>query len=192
MPNTPEECFELFGIFIQNVDPVSRLVHKPSLSRRFSYFIRRWANMSPASGREDRLVGSKHQTRDSNSRHYLSDAWTEEQIHHFEPLAFAIFYSAINSLRPEAVTNRFRKDKQNLMMRYHQGLELSLQQVDFLTTSSLEVLQAFVLQLVCVIPKFPNLGLIVVADMPSARGRHGPCVAAHGHRDPYRHATRTA
>ncbi|KAK8433250.1 putative C6 transcription factor [Phyllosticta citricarpa] len=151
MPNTPEECFELFGIFIQNVDPVSRLVHKPSLSRRFSYFIRTWANMSPAaSGRADD-----------------SDPWTEEQIHHFEPLAFAIFYSSINSLRPEAVTNRFRKDKQSLLMRYHQGLELSLQQVDFLTTSSLEVLQAFVLQLTCQVreddmgPVWPLTGIAI-------------------------------
>lgn len=49
MPDTQEECFELFTTFIQNVDPVSRLVHKPSLGRRFAAFTRRWQNLTPSS-----------------------------------------------------------------------------------------------------------------------------------------------
>lgn len=134
MPETQDECFELFGSFIHNVDPVSRLVHKPSLSRRFAAFIRRWQNLTPSSA-------------SGRSSDNFDDHWNEEQLQNFEPLAYAIFYSALNSLKPEAILARFRKDKLHLLRKYQQGLEFSLQQADFLTTSSIEVLQAFILYL---------------------------------------------
>ncbi|OJD38849.1 c6 transcription [Diplodia corticola] len=134
MPDTQEECFELFAIFIQNVDPVSRLVHKPSLGRRFAAFTRRWQNLTPSSA-------------SARSSDNFEDHWNEEQLQNFEPLAYAIFYSALNSLKAEVVQTRFRKDKLSLLRRYQQGLEFSLQQADFLTTSSIEVLQAFIIYL---------------------------------------------
>lgn len=80
----------------------------------------------------------------------FDDHWNEEQLQNFEPLAYAIFYSALNSLKAEVVQSRFKKDKLSLLRKYQQGLEFSLQQADFLTTSSIEVLQAFIIYLVCI------------------------------------------
>ncbi|EKG15811.1 hypothetical protein MPH_07014 [Macrophomina phaseolina MS6] len=134
MPDSQEECFELFTTFIQNVDPVTRLVHKPSLGRRFAAFIRRWQNLTPSSA-------------SARSSDNFDDHWNDEQLQNFEPLAYAIFYSALNSLRADVVLARYRKEKLALLRKYQRGLELSLQQADFLTTSSIEVLQAFIIYL---------------------------------------------
>lgn len=153
MPDTQEECFELFTTFIQNVDPVTRLVHKPSLGRRFAAFIRRWQNLTPssASARSSEKYASGPATVFRETLLTMlsfDDHWNEEQLQNFEPLAYAIFYSALNSLRADVVVTRFRKEKLALLRKYQQGLEFSLQQSDFLTTSSIEVLQAFIIYLV--------------------------------------------
>ena len=66
------------------------------------------------------------------------------------PLAFAIFYSAINSLSPAAVESRFGEPREALMARYELGVEMGLARSNYLTTSSLEILQAFILWLTCI------------------------------------------
>jgi hypothetical protein len=63
-------------------------------------------------------------------------------------LALAIFYSAINSLSAENVMMRFAAEKEALLAQFQRGVELGLGREDFLTTPSIEVLQAFVLLLV--------------------------------------------
>jgi hypothetical protein len=72
----------------------------------------------------------------------------DHTIHAFEPLALAIFYSAINSLSAENVMMRFAAEKEALLAQFQRGVELGLGREDFLTTPSIEVLQAFVLLLV--------------------------------------------
>lgn len=72
----------------------------------------------------------------------------------FEPLAFAVFHAAVNSMKPSETIVNFRIEKDVLLHKYRQGLELGLERADFLTTSSIEVLQAFVLLLVSLATNF--------------------------------------
>ena len=66
------------------------------------------------------------------------------------PIAFAIFFSAINSLPPKVVQNKFGETKDGLLERFQLGVEISLARENYLTTSSLEIFQGFVLWLTCI------------------------------------------
>ena len=129
LPFTPEHCFFLLDIYFLNVDPVSRLLHKPSLQRRFSEYV----GISYLSHTQEEPRSSP--TSDSS-------------LNIFEPLAFAIFYASVNSMASEAVLSKFGAEKRDLLARFQHGVELGLGREKFLTTSSIEVLQAFVLFLV--------------------------------------------
>ncbi|EKG12022.1 hypothetical protein MPH_10917 [Macrophomina phaseolina MS6] len=124
-------CHYLLDIFISNVDPMTRIVHKPSLLRRFERYIKQ-------------SYHSSFQEQDS-SRPRPDKLATN--LNNFEPLAFAIMYSAVNSMKPQAVWEKFDVDQPALLRRFQQGAELCLNREGVLTSSSLEVLQAFVLLL---------------------------------------------
>lgn len=66
------------------------------------------------------------------------------------PLAFAICFSAINSLPPNVVQSRFGDTKEDLLDRFQLGVEISLARENYLTTSSLEIFQGFILWLTCI------------------------------------------
>jgi hypothetical protein len=70
--------------------------------------------------------------------------------HEAHPIAFAIYFSAINSLPPKFVQNRFGDSKETLLDRFQLGVEISLARENYLTTSSLEIFQGFVLWLTCI------------------------------------------
>lgn len=67
-----------------------------------------------------------------------------------QPLAFAVFYSAINSLPPTVVENKFGQSKDDLLARFELGVEIGLARENYLTTSSLEIFQGFILWLTCI------------------------------------------
>lgn len=71
-------------------------------------------------------------------------------VQDLHPLAFAIFYSAINSLPPAVVESRFGESREELMEKYETGVEIGLARANYLTSPSLELLQAFVLWLTCI------------------------------------------
>jgi len=106
-----------------------RIIHRQTLLRRFTQYLR---NLYPAAA-------------DNPGRSEVNPS----SLNSFEPLAFAIFYSAINSMGPEGVLARYGKEKKYYMEMYKLGVELSLERENFLSTSSLEVLQGFLLLLVC-------------------------------------------
>ncbi|KAF2715017.1 hypothetical protein K504DRAFT_368193 [Pleomassaria siparia CBS 279.74] len=66
------------------------------------------------------------------------------------PLAFAVFYSAINSLSPSIVEQKFGYTKEELTIRFELGVEIGLARANYLTTSSLEIFQGFLLWLTCI------------------------------------------
>lgn len=66
------------------------------------------------------------------------------------PMSFAIYFSAINSMPPNVVENRFGESKDTLLDRFQLGVEISLARENYLTTSSLEIFQGFVLWLTCI------------------------------------------
>ena len=82
-------------------------------------------------------------------------------IKEVHPLAFAIYYSAANSLPPTVVENRFGENKDDLLTRFELAVEIGLARGNYLTTQSMEVLQAFVLWLTC-ITKEEDMGMLLM------------------------------
>jgi hypothetical protein len=66
----------------------------------------------------------------------------------FEALVFAVYYSAVASLRPEDVPGMFGVEKNVLLSRYVYAVEQALANARFLQSEELATLQAFVLFLV--------------------------------------------
>lgn len=66
------------------------------------------------------------------------------------PIAFAIYFSAINSLPPKVVQGKFNETKESLLDRFQLGVEISLARENYLTSSNLEIFQGFVLWLTCI------------------------------------------
>ncbi|KAF9773641.1 hypothetical protein IL306_008523 [Fusarium sp. DS 682] len=84
-PTSADACLNLLSTFYSNIDPVTRIVHKPTLKRRLIQYI-------------DYTYGTSTSTAGDGEvliRHSSDD------IHTFEPLALAVFYSAVNSLSAE-------------------------------------------------------------------------------------------
>lgn len=109
LPQTEEHREAMLEIFFSNVDPMTRVIHKPTLYRRFPMLMRET-----------------------------------------QPIAFAVFYSAVNSLPAQAVEDRFGESRDELMSRFELGVEISLARENYLTTSSLETFQGFIIWLTCI------------------------------------------
>ncbi|RKL18838.1 hypothetical protein BFJ68_g3859 [Fusarium oxysporum] len=107
-PTSADTCLILLDTFYSHVDPMTRIVHKPTLKRRLIQYIDYTYGVN-ASSSDDGESLAAHSGKD---------------IHTFEPLALAVFYSATNSLSAEDVLLQF-------------------------SVENIEVLQAFVLLLTC-------------------------------------------
>ncbi|GFG12000.1 quinidine resistance protein 3 [Aspergillus udagawae] len=129
-PDTREDCYLLLNVFLANVDPIVRIVHRPSLARRFDGFIRTHYLIDKTP------VGSSY----SNNM-----AFNPNRSDAFEPLAMSIFYAAINSMKETDISTAFNTHKSHLLRRYRAGTELYLKQHEFMTSRIFEILQAFVI-----------------------------------------------
>jgi hypothetical protein len=91
------------------------------------------------------------------------------------PISFAIYFSAINSLPPKVVHSRFHETKESLLNRFQLGVEISLARENYLTSSSLEIFQGFVLWLTCITREedmgkaFGLNSLCTITDMTQVR-----------------------
>ncbi|KAF5619471.1 C6 transcription factor [Fusarium sp. NRRL 52700] len=132
-PPSADTCLILLDTFYSNVDPMTRIVHKPTLKRRLIQYIDHTYGLSTSSSDDEESLAAQD----------------GEDIHTFEPLAMAVFYSAINSLSAEDVLLQFSAEKEALLSQFQHGVQVGLGRENFLTTPSIEVLQAFVLLLTC-------------------------------------------
>ncbi|GME47404.1 c6 transcription factor [Neofusicoccum parvum] len=128
-------CCSLLQVFYENVDPIISLVHKPTLDRRFASFV---------GGYVSEVLMEKQGPMNSTERELEATG-----LINFRALAFSIFFSAVTSLPSGAVLSRYGEEKTHLLATYRKGLELSLVAAGFCDSSSIEVLQAFVLFLSC-------------------------------------------
>lgn len=135
LPADVEVWYELLRIFEEKVDPVFRMVHKPSLRQRFTSFVECYTG-----------VLSLPQPLSTES---IEERLEKNGLLPFRPLVFAVLYAAVYSLSGSDVTSRFGDDRRRMMAAYHRGLHLSLMAVDVFSSPSIEVLQAFVLFLSC-------------------------------------------
>lgn len=109
LPNSQEDRDTLLDVYWTNVEPLLRIMHKPTIVRKFSY--------------------------------YNCEA---------HPISFAIYFAAINSLSSNVVLEKFGESKETLLDRYQLGVEITLARENYLTTSSLEIFQGFILWLTCI------------------------------------------
>lgn len=128
LPESIQDCYKLLDYYFANVDSMMKLLHRPTFTRRYSQYLQK------------RMPAQYCATGTGT----MDDA----ALRVFEPLAFMVFYTAVNSLQPSEAVSEFHAEKNPLLQKYRQGLELALEKADFLTTSSIEVLQAFVMLLV--------------------------------------------
>ncbi|KAI0390615.1 fungal-specific transcription factor domain-containing protein [Xylariaceae sp. FL0594] len=93
-----------------------------------------------------------------------------------EALMFSIYLAAITSMEPEEVRTNFGAEKSLLIDRYRFGTEQALARANFLTTSELVVVQAFVLFLVIVrrydVSKFTSALTGLLVKIAQSLGLH--------------------
>ncbi|EKG12693.1 Transcription factor fungi [Macrophomina phaseolina MS6] len=135
LPRDADTCYELLQVFEGNVDPVIRIVHKPTLCRRFKVFVDEYMD----------FLSTPPQDRGDNMEEKLK----KDGLLHFRPLLFAIFFSSVNSLSDTAAIAQFGLEKRPLMATYQRGLQLSLLAVDPFNSASIELLQAYTLFFSC-------------------------------------------
>ena len=132
------------GFLFGNPDYHERdqLVHPPR-----DTMIRLWAvytrNVDP-------LMKFLHRPTVSKQLQYFAES---PSTHPFSPptnaLIFAIYFSAITCLRPDACRKEFGESQEVLGRRYRLGVERALAAADYLNSNSLEILQALTLYTVC-------------------------------------------
>jgi hypothetical protein len=98
--------------------------------------------------------------------------------HETHPISFAIYFSAINSLPHKVVKSKFRETKETLLDRFQLGVEISLARENYLTSSSLEIFQGFVLWLTCItreedMGKIPSRRFCTFDIADRIQARHG-------------------
>jgi hypothetical protein len=98
------------------------------------------------------------------------------------PMAFSIYFSAINSLPPKVVQGKFLEGKEVLLNRFQLGVEISLARENYLTSSSLEIFQGFVLWLTCITREEDmgkrgeaSDGTVLTLLIRQSMGAFGPC-----------------
>ncbi|KAF4763127.1 hypothetical protein N7455_010887 [Penicillium solitum] len=133
-PDTREDCYLLLNVFLANVDPIHRIVHRPSLARRFDAFIRTHYHLE---NDQPPVITGSSSSMVSHTKNMVS----------FEPLAMSIFYAAVNSMKDTDVSAMFGTDKSYLLNRYRTGTEVHLKRQKFMASRIFEVLQAFVILL---------------------------------------------
>jgi len=116
---TPAESAQLYDIYLVSVDPVVRLLHKPTF--------------------ELKLTKLQEYGLESAALHADKG---------FEALIFSVYYAAVNSLHLDKVPQMFGIDKPSLLNRYRVAVEHALANAGFLQSEELTTLQALVLFIV--------------------------------------------
>lgn len=109
----PERIKTLRSLYFRNVDPLLKILHRPTIDKMFDIFI-----VNP----ED---------------HPLSKP--------VEALFFAMYFAAVTSISPENCHALLGEDRAILTSRYRHSVEIALAKADYLSSSSLETLQALML-----------------------------------------------
>lgn len=112
---SPLHIFKLWQTFLQNVNPLIKLLHVPTAQQQI---------LDAA----DNLPGVSKE---------------------FEALMFCIYCLAVVSLGEKEAQDSFGEEKTVLLSRYRRGAQLALAKAGLLRASSMVVMQAFLLYLVC-------------------------------------------
>jgi hypothetical protein len=112
----PERIRQLWNIFTENVDPLTKVVHVPSI------------------------------------RPMIENATenTKDLPRNLEAVMFAIYATAVMSMREDDCNHQLGESRKGLLSRYILATESALSRAKFLSTTSLVTLQALVLHLISI------------------------------------------
>ncbi|KAB2574846.1 Transcription factor vrtR1 [Lasiodiplodia theobromae] len=116
----PPHIFLLWQAFLDNVNPLVKLLHAPTVQRQILKAATNLDAIDPGT----------------------------------EALMFAIYTFAIVSLSPEECQSTFGESKNELLAKFHHGTKLALHRAEFLRSSQLIVLQAYILYLLAMRPYY--------------------------------------
>ncbi|PWY82107.1 hypothetical protein BO70DRAFT_291865 [Aspergillus heteromorphus CBS 117.55] len=107
----PRHIYRFWQIFVQSVNPLTKIIHVPTLQQRI-----------------------------------LDASWDPTNTPApLTAMLFAIYTHAVTALSPTSCSTSFQSSRATLLTRYRTATLRALIAADFLTTRTLEVLQAFVL-----------------------------------------------
>lgn len=109
----PARMRTLWDVYFRSVDPLMKILHRPTIERTFHLYI-----MNPADNPLSRTT---------------------------EALFFAMYFAAVTSLQPDSCLSQLGEDRRVLSVQYKQAVEHALQRADYLNSTSLETLQAFMI-----------------------------------------------
>ncbi|KAG6367968.1 hypothetical protein INS49_002168 [Diaporthe citri] len=109
----PARMRTLCDVYFRNVDPLMKILHRPTVEKTFDLYI-----MNPAD-------------------HPLSRTT--------EALSFAMYFGAVTSMQPDSCVKQLGDDRRVLSVQYKQAVEHALARADYLNSTSLETLQAFMI-----------------------------------------------
>ncbi|KAJ0108949.1 hypothetical protein J7T55_005496 [Diaporthe amygdali] len=113
----PARMRRLCDIYFRSVDPLMKIVHKPTIEKTLNLFM-----VNPAD-------------------HPLSRTT--------EALFFAIYFAAVTSVQPDSCMRQLGEERRLLAVQYKQAVEHALARADYLNSTSLESLQAFMIYSTC-------------------------------------------
>lgn len=111
----PEVSQHLYHRFVHSVDPLIRILHKPTFERQLALFHRQGPNSTLGLNKG------------------------------FEAMIFSIYFAAITSMTPDSVLSLFGVDQKTMQGRYMIAVEQSLSNARFFQSEELMPLQAGVL-----------------------------------------------
>jgi hypothetical protein len=117
----------LFQFYFANVDPVCKILHKPTLISH--------------------LAGARDLINESTGRFKFKS---------IEAITFAIYFAAVTTMSPEECLNYFSEEKDLLVMGYKRSTETALTQADFMNSMEIVTLQALTLYMVTISWPLPN------------------------------------
>lgn len=159
-----EDCaWSLLRIYFANVDPLIRLIHRPSFYETLQKFFRNIYDRQSENGAcllssasiSTSAASSHGYNYIAPSRNGLSEGSYQQspaRMRAFEALLFAVYHAAASSLTKSDAGRDQYADAQDglptLFKNYRRPTELALENTDFMQSRSLETLQALVLLLV--------------------------------------------
>ena len=112
----------LFDIYFANVDPICRILHKPTMRTHMSR-------------RNQFIDGSTHRYKFSS----------------LQALCFAIYFAAVTGMSSGECTAQLGFERDVLLEQYKRATETALAQADFLNSMEIVTLQAFTLYIVSIL-----------------------------------------
>ncbi|KAF2835620.1 hypothetical protein M501DRAFT_941299 [Patellaria atrata CBS 101060] len=132
-PKDREECYMLFDVFLNTVEPEIKILHLPTFRKSFDFYV-------------SYIKPTPYETTRPDAPQAIED---EQFIRHLEPLAFSVFFCAASFMKSSTIYDYVSIGKASYVAKYERGTQLAMTRADLMKTRHIEVLQAFLLYMSC-------------------------------------------